>query len=59
MTSERDLRRINVAASRARNQMWVVTSVDATDLPNNDLRAELIRHCSDPTPGHRRSPRTC
>nr|WP_240188879.1 AAA domain-containing protein [Nakamurella flavida] len=48
MTKEADLRRINVAASRARHQMWVVTSVDSSMLPNGDLRAALIRHCSDP-----------
>lgn len=46
MTSVKDLRKINVAASRARNQMWVVTSVDPDMLPNGDLRAALIRHCS-------------
>lgn len=41
-------RRINVAASRARNQMWVVHSVDPDQFPAGDLRAELIRHCKDP-----------
>ncbi|MEQ4519564.1 AAA domain-containing protein [Pseudarthrobacter sp. B907] len=46
MTSVKDLRKINVAASRARNQMWVVTSVDPEMLPNGDLRAALIRHCA-------------
>lgn len=45
MTSVRDLRRINVTTSRAKNQMWVVTSVDPDQLPNGDLRAQLIRHC--------------
>ncbi|MGF9648716.1 AAA domain-containing protein [Pseudarthrobacter oxydans] len=46
MTSVKDLRKINVAASRARNQMWVVTSVDPEMLPQGDLRAALIRHCA-------------
>lgn len=46
MTSGKDLRKINVAASRARNQMWVVTSVDPDTLPNGDYRAALIRHCA-------------
>lgn len=46
MTSVKDLRKINVAASRARNQMWVVTSVDPDMLPTGDFRAALIRHCS-------------
>lgn len=46
MTSVKDLRKINVAASRARNQLWVVTSVDPEMLPVGDFRAALIRHCS-------------
>lgn len=46
MTGIKDLRKINVAASRARNQMWVVTSVDPEMLPAGDFRAALIRHCS-------------
>lgn len=41
-------RRINVAASRALQQMWIVYSVDPEHLANGDLRAELIRHCRDP-----------
>ena len=48
MSGTAPMRRINVAASRARNQMWVVTSVDPQDLPAGDLRAELIRHCTAP-----------
>ena len=47
MTSAADLRRINVAASRARNQMWIVTSVSAQDLSPGDLRAALLKHCSE------------
>jgi very-short-patch-repair endonuclease len=46
MTGVKDLRKINVAASRARNQMWVVTSVDPEMLPQGDLRAALVRHCA-------------
>ncbi|GAA2199995.1 AAA domain-containing protein [Sinomonas flava] len=46
MTKESERRRINVAASRARNQMWVVTSVDPGMLPQGDFRAGLIQHCS-------------
>ncbi|MGH3025316.1 MAG: AAA domain-containing protein, partial [Gaiellaceae bacterium] len=41
-------RRINVAASRARNQMWVVHSLDPERFPRGDLRADLIRHCANP-----------
>ena len=42
-------RRINVAASRARQQMWVVYSVEPDRFPRDDLRAELIKHCTHPT----------
>lgn len=47
-TTVADQRRINVAASRARNQMWVVHSVDADRFTPGDLRGELIRHCQNP-----------
>jgi very-short-patch-repair endonuclease len=41
--------RINVAASRARNQMWVVHSLNpSTDLKVGDLRRLLIEHAQDP-----------
>ena len=41
------MRRINVAASRARQQMWVVHSVDPAGFGDGDLRGALIRHCRD------------
>jgi very-short-patch-repair endonuclease len=41
------MRRINVAASRARNQMWVVHSADADRFLDDDLRGALIRHCRE------------
>ncbi len=42
-------KRFNVAASRARDQMWVVHSVDPdTDLKPGDLRYRLIQHAKDP-----------
>jgi very-short-patch-repair endonuclease len=42
--------RFNVAASRARDQMWVVHSISPrTDLKQGDLRRRLIEHCTDPT----------
>jgi len=47
MTGNAAIRRINVAASRARQQMWVVHSVDAGTFPDGDLRGALIRHCRD------------
>jgi very-short-patch-repair endonuclease len=41
--------RYNVAASRARNQMWVVHSLNtSTDLQAGDLRKRLIDHARDP-----------
>ena len=43
-------KRFNVAASRARNQMWVVHSLDpAVDLQPGDLRRRLIDYCQHPT----------
>jgi very-short-patch-repair endonuclease len=41
--------RFNVAASRARDQMWVVHSLNVkTDLRAGDLRRRLIEHAEDP-----------
>jgi very-short-patch-repair endonuclease len=41
--------RFNVAASRARDQLWVTYSLDpATDLQPGDLRRKLIEHALDP-----------
>jgi hypothetical protein len=43
-------KRFNVAASRARNQMWVVHSLDPViDLQAGDLRRRLIEHCANPS----------
>jgi very-short-patch-repair endonuclease len=42
-------KRFNVAASRARDQMWVVHSMDPeTDLKSGDIRRKLIEHAKDP-----------
>jgi very-short-patch-repair endonuclease/Cdc6-like AAA superfamily ATPase len=42
-------KRFNVAASRARNQMWVVHSLNhETDLQAGDYRRRLIEHALDP-----------
>jgi len=39
----------NVAASRARDQFWVVHSLDPSrDLKTNDLRLKLIEHAANP-----------
>jgi very-short-patch-repair endonuclease len=41
--------RFNVAASRARDQMWIVHSLDPHhDLKADDLRRQLIEHAEDP-----------
>jgi very-short-patch-repair endonuclease len=41
--------RYNVAASRARDQMWVVHSLNVqSDLRSGDLRRRLIEHAQDP-----------
>ncbi|MFC4769533.1 AAA domain-containing protein, partial [Effusibacillus consociatus] len=46
---EKFKKRFNVAASRARDQMWVVYSLDPdTDLKQDDLRRRLILHAKDP-----------
>jgi very-short-patch-repair endonuclease len=42
--------RFNVAASRARDQLWVVHSLDPElNLKAGDLRRRLIEHATDPT----------
>jgi very-short-patch-repair endonuclease len=42
-------KRYNVAASRAKDQLWVVHSFDAhRDLKTDDLRFQLLQHVHDP-----------
>ena len=48
MTKEADRQRINVAASRARDQLWCVRSVSLDELHPDDVRGLLIRHCQNP-----------
>jgi len=40
--------RFNVAASRARDRMYLVRSVSASDLSDRDLRMSLLRHFEKP-----------
>ncbi len=48
-SDDRFKKRFNVAASRARDQMWVVHSLDpGRDLKPGDLRRRLIEHAMDP-----------
>ncbi len=42
--------RFNVAASRARDRMYLVRSVEAAHLSEKDLRLTLLRHCENPLP---------
>jgi very-short-patch-repair endonuclease len=49
LDEKRFRQRFNVAASRARDQMWLVYSLDpAVDLKPGDLRRRLIEHALDP-----------
>ena len=43
-----DRQRFNVAASRARDQMWLFHSVDLKDLNSECMRSHLLRYCLDP-----------
>jgi very-short-patch-repair endonuclease len=48
-TNEDFKKRYNVAASRARDQLWVIHSLNPqTDLQEQDLRRRLIEHARDP-----------
>ncbi len=52
LTKESDKRRFNVAASRARDQMWLFHSVKLEELSQRCLRYELLRYCQNPTTQH-------
>ncbi|WP_243186808.1 AAA domain-containing protein [Clostridium muellerianum] len=45
LTRESDIRRFNVAASRARNQMWLFYSVELEDLNKSCVRYSLLNYC--------------
>lgn len=47
MVKEADMRRFNVAASRAREQMWLFHSVTDNDLSKDCVRRRLLRHFTD------------
>jgi very-short-patch-repair endonuclease len=48
LTSLRDERRFNVAASRARDQMWLFHTATLNDLSPNCLRYRFLQYCQDP-----------
>jgi superfamily I DNA and/or RNA helicase len=45
LTKGSDIRRFNVAASRAKNQMWLFHSVDLEDLNSKCVRYSLLKYC--------------
>lgn len=52
-TMQRDFRtgqRFNVALSRARDRLYLVRSVTASQLKPNDLKRQVIEHFADPMP---------
>ena len=49
LASARDERRFNVAASRARDQMWLFHTATLNDLGPNCLRYKLLEYCQNPT----------
>ena len=48
LASEKDKRRFNVAASRARDQMWLFHSASLNDLSPACLRHRLLEYCLNP-----------
>ncbi len=49
LSDQKAERRFNVAASRARDQMWLFHSATCQDLSDNCLRRKLLEYCLDPT----------
>lgn len=45
LAKDSDVRRFNVAASRARNQMWIFHSVDLEDMSPKCIRYRLVDYC--------------
>lgn len=48
LASQRDERRFNVAASRARDQVWLFHTATLNDLSPNCLRYRLLQYCHNP-----------
>ena len=49
LSSPADERRFNVAASRARDQMWLFHTATLNDLSPNCLRYRLLEYCQNPS----------
>ncbi|WP_027623619.1 AAA domain-containing protein [Clostridium lundense] len=45
LTKESDIRRFNVAASRAKNQMWLFYSIDPQSLNRDCVRFSILDYC--------------
>lgn len=45
LTKESDIRRFNVAASRAKNQMWLFYSIEPENLSRECIRFALLDYC--------------
>ncbi|MEW9094517.1 MAG: AAA domain-containing protein [Clostridiaceae bacterium] len=45
LTKDSDIRRFNVAASRAKNQMWLFYSIDIQTLNRDCVRYSLLNYC--------------
>lgn len=45
LTKESDIRRFNVAASRAKNQMWLFYSIEPKSLNRDCVRFSLLNYC--------------
>ncbi|MFT8316440.1 MAG: AAA domain-containing protein [Clostridium sp.] len=49
LTREVDVRRFNVAVSRAKNQLWLFYSINTENLNPDCVRTKLLRYCLDPS----------
>jgi len=49
LATEAAKRRFNVAASRARDQMWLFYTATLNDLSPKDLRYEFLEYCLNPS----------
>ena len=48
LTRETDVRRFNVAVSRAKNQIWLFSSINVENLNKDCVRTKLLRYFMDP-----------
>lgn len=48
LTKDADKRRFNVAASRAKDQLWLFYTATLNDLNPNDMRYKLLSYCLNP-----------